>query len=63
MEEVASTVRRERVMERNRARGSTFSMVVPPAIFELASDLWEPLDPSECEGRDVRLLRTDIASS
>jgi predicted kinase len=50
-------VRRERVTERNRARGSTFSMVVPPAIFELASDLWEPLDSSECAGRDVRFLR------
>jgi hypothetical protein len=31
--------------------------VVPPAIFELASDLWEPLDSSECAGRDVRFLR------
>jgi predicted kinase/uncharacterized glyoxalase superfamily protein PhnB len=52
-------LRRERVEARNRAKGSTFSMVVPPAIFELASDLWEPLEPDECEGRDVRFLRTD----
>jgi uncharacterized glyoxalase superfamily protein PhnB/predicted kinase len=54
-------VRRERVEARNQARGSTFSMVVPPAIFELASDLWEPLEPDECAGRDVRFLRTDAA--
>ena len=54
-------VRRERVEERNRARGSTFSMLVAPAIFELASDLWEPPDPIECDGRDVRFIRTDVA--
>ncbi len=47
-------VRRERVERRNRDQGATFSMVVPPAIFELASDLWEPLDDDERAGRDVR---------
>jgi predicted kinase len=52
-------IRRRRVDERNRVRGSTFSMIVPHAIFELASDLWEPLDGTECEGRDVRFIRTD----
>jgi uncharacterized glyoxalase superfamily protein PhnB/predicted kinase len=52
-------VRRRRVEERNRAKGSTFSMIVPPAIFELASDLWEPPAPRECEGRDVRFVHTD----
>jgi predicted kinase len=52
-------VRRRRVEERNRRRGSTFSMVVPPEIFELASDLWELPDATECEGRDVRFIRTD----
>lgn len=40
-------VRRERVMRRNEQQGATFSMVVPPHIFELASDLWQP--PSEAE--------------
>ncbi|HVJ16616.1 MAG TPA: AAA family ATPase [Polyangiaceae bacterium] len=57
--DAAREVRRERVEQRNRERGSTFSMVVPPAIFELASDLWEPLDADECRGRDVRLIQTD----
>ena len=47
-------VRRQRVSERNRTQGTTFSMIVPPAIFELASDLWEPPEPDECRGRDVR---------
>jgi predicted kinase len=40
-------VRRERVRERNRSQGATFSMVVPDAIFELASDLWEAPDAAE----------------
>lgn len=49
-------VRRERVMKRNEERGETFSMEVPPQIFELASDMWEPLSKAECEGRDVRFI-------
>ncbi|ACY16867.1 AAA family ATPase [Haliangium ochraceum] len=54
-------VRRARVEARNRDRGATFSMVVPPAIFDYASDLWEAPDASECEGRDIRFFRTDAA--
>jgi predicted kinase len=49
-------VRRERVLERNRKRGETFASEVPPHIFELASDMWQPLDDAECRGRDVRLI-------
>jgi predicted kinase len=60
--DAARAVRRERVAERNRVRGPTFSMPVPPEIFELASDRWEEPDASECEGRTVRFLRTDRAS-
>jgi predicted kinase len=51
-------VRRERVLQRNRERGETFSMEVPLAFFELATDLWQPLDESECRGRDVRFTAT-----
>lgn len=51
-------VRRERVEQRNQDQGATFSMVVPPAIFELASDLWEPLDDEEARGREVRRIDT-----
>lgn len=51
-------VRRERVEQRNHAKGATFSMVVPPHIFDLASDMWEPPDEAECSGRDVRFMGT-----
>src|SRR4051812_12852863 len=57
--DAAREVRRARVLQRNRDRGATFSMLVPPEIFELASDLWQPPDAAECDGRDVRFLRTD----
>jgi predicted kinase len=57
--DAARAVRRERVAARNQARGPTFSTVVPPQIFELASDLWEAPDATECEGRVVRFVRTD----
>lgn len=53
-------VRRERVERRNRDQGATFSMLVPPHFFELASDLWQPLDDDECEGRDVRFVKTAV---
>jgi predicted kinase len=48
--------RRRRVERRNAEQGATFSMVVPSAVFELASDLWEPLDADERRGRDVLFL-------
>ena len=57
--DAARDVRRARVLERNRSQGSTFSMIVPPEIFELASDLWQAPDSEECTDRDVRFLRTD----
>jgi predicted kinase len=49
-------LRRERVEARNRTRGDTFSMVVPPEVFDLASDLWEPPGAAECEGRDIHFI-------
>jgi predicted kinase len=56
--DAAREVRRQRVTERNQTQGSTFSMVVPPEIFELASDLWQSPEPLECEGRRVHFIRT-----
>ncbi|MCP3143880.1 AAA family ATPase [Pyxidicoccus xibeiensis] len=56
-------VRRERVLQRNREKGETFSMEVPLAFFELASDRWEPLDEVECDGRDVRFISTEKGAS
>ena len=46
-------LRRERVLRRNTQQGATFSMVVPPHIFELASDLWQPPGEAECAQRIV----------
>ncbi len=47
-------VRRARVERRNVDRGETFAMAVPPHIFELASDMWEPPDDDERAARVVR---------
>jgi predicted kinase len=49
-------LRRERVKRRNLEQGETYSMVVPPSVFEHASDRWEPPDDAECEGRDIRFV-------
>ena len=57
--DAARDVRRARVLERNQRQGATFSMAVPLEIFELASDLWQALEPDEHEGRDVRFACTD----
>ncbi|MEZ4446306.1 MAG: ATP-binding protein [Polyangiaceae bacterium] len=53
------SLRRERVAARNLAKGDTFSMVVPPEVFELASDLWEPPDATERAAHTIVELRTD----
>lgn len=50
-------VRRERVRERNSAKGGTFFMPVPDEIFELASDLWQAPDEAECEARNIHFVR------
>lgn len=51
-------VRRERVLLRNQRRGVTFSMDVPLDVFELASDLWEPIEPDEQAALDLRVVRS-----
>jgi predicted kinase len=40
-------IRRERVRLRNAEQGSTFSMVVPDHVFDVASRMWEPPDDVE----------------
>ncbi|HKO94128.1 MAG TPA: ATP-binding protein [Polyangiaceae bacterium] len=49
-------LRRERVERRNEEQGDTFFMVVPPHIFDLASDLWEPPEAAEQSGREMRFI-------
>lgn len=50
--------RRNRVKQRNIQQGSTFSMEVPSAIFEMASDMWEPPDQHEIESCDMRFVES-----
>ena len=52
-------VRRRRVRQRNEQRGSTFSMVVPDHIFEIASSMWEAPDQTEIADFDVKVLTTE----
>jgi hypothetical protein len=49
-EAAAALLRRERVEQGNRDQAETFSMMVPPDIFELAGGLWEPQEDDECAG-------------
>lgn len=54
--DAARDVRRARVETRNAQKGATFSMEVPLDIFELASDLWQPLEEDELVGREVVVI-------
>lgn len=45
--------RRERVRSRNIEKGNTFSMEIPDAIFEIASDMWEEPNDIECDKYEV----------
>lgn len=51
-------IRRTRVQERNVTKGATFSMEVPEDIFELASDLWEPVDTEEFGDSAIHFIST-----
>jgi len=51
-------VRRQRVKQRNEQRGSTFSMVVPDHIFELASSMWEAPDHDEIADFHATVITT-----
>lgn len=54
-------VRHQRVRARNRARAATFSMEVSDALFELASDMWEPPYDEEVGFRNIPLIETAVA--
>lgn len=56
--DVARDVRRDRVENRNIEQGSTFSMVVPSAIFEMSSDMWEPPTEAEISSCDMRFVES-----
>lgn len=44
--------RRRRVQRRNAEKGTTFAMTIAEDVFELASDLWEPVTSAERAGRN-----------
>lgn len=54
--------RRKRVRHRNAEKGPTFSMEVPDAVFDMASEIWEPIDSDECAGRDVQFVQTAVTA-
>lgn len=54
--------RRERVRTRNVEKGPTFSMEVPDAVFDMASEMWEPFDSAECAGRDVQFVQKAVTA-
>ena len=53
-------IRRERVKRRNVEQGSTFSMIVPDHIFEMASAMWEPPDELELEEYEFAFPTSDV---
>lgn len=57
--DAAPEVRLARVRRRNVERGETFAMVVTDEVFALASGLWEPPDPLECDGCKVEFIQRD----
>lgn len=56
--EASRDLRRARVARRNEEKGPTFSMVVPEAFFELASDMWESPDDVEVQENRIELIST-----
>ena len=56
-------IRRQRVMQRNQEQGETFSVIVPPDIFEFFSDLWEPPTNEEPISQNVILIDTSKPNS
>ncbi len=55
-------VRRERVRRRNMEQGSTFAMVVPDHVFDMASSLWEAPDDVECSEYAIDFVSAAQAS-
>ena len=58
--EASRELRRERVARRNAEKGPTFSMVVPDAVFEYASDMWQAPDAAEIEAQRIEVISTEF---
>lgn len=57
--DASRNARRQRVARRNLEKGPTYSMTVPPAIFEMASDMWESPNASEIAENNIKLISTE----
>ena len=55
-------IRRERVRRRNAEKGSTFAMVVPDHVFEMASSLWEAPDDVECSEYPITFVSAQASA-
>lgn len=51
--------RKRRVLRRNAEKGPTFPMHVSDEVFEMASDMWEPISPGEMKGREDRFRKME----
>ena len=58
--EASREVRRERVAHRNTEKGPTFSMIVPEAIFEFASDMWQSPGHIEIEQHRIEVISAEF---
>lgn len=46
--------RKRRVLQRNTEQGAPFAMHVTEEVFEIASNMWEPITSTEVLGREAR---------
>jgi predicted kinase len=53
-------IRRDRVRLRNTLKGSTYSMVVPDHVFDIASSMWEPPDDIEQSDTVIEYVSSTI---
>lgn len=60
--EASRDLRRQRVMFRNFRNGGDPSLEVSPELFEVAADLWEPLNEEERRGRDIQIISTQTSN-
>lgn len=51
--------RKRRVAQRNTGQGETFAMHVSEEVFEMASDMWEPISETDRDGRAERFHIVD----
>lgn len=56
-------VRHARVQRRNTDKGTTFAMVVPDHVFEMASRLWEAPDELECSEYQITFVSTALETN